>query len=141
MSPRNFARIFVRNTGTTPAKAVERIRVEAARRVLEETPASLSVVADRCGFRTEERMRRSFIATLGQRRGRIVSGLPAGWVGRYRRQVRIGIFTERRLRATQTKPALRVHCFRPGSVRHSDSLRRPQPRYRGVSPLGPYLHW
>jgi transcriptional regulator GlxA family with amidase domain len=65
MSPRNFARIFVRNTGTTPAKAVERIRVEAARRVLEETPASLSVVADRCGFRTEERMRRSFIRHLG----------------------------------------------------------------------------
>ena len=65
MSPRNFARVFVRSTGTTPAKAVERIRVEAARRVLEETAASLSVVADRCGFRTDERMRRSFVRHLG----------------------------------------------------------------------------
>jgi transcriptional regulator GlxA family with amidase domain len=65
MSPRNFARVFVQSTGTTPAKAVERIRVEAARRVLEETATSLSVVADRCGFRTEERMRRSFIRHLG----------------------------------------------------------------------------
>ena len=65
MSSRNFARVFVRSTGTTPAKAVERIRVEAARRVLEETAAALSVVADRCGFRTEERMRRSFIRHLG----------------------------------------------------------------------------
>jgi len=65
MSPRNFARVFVRSTGTTPAKAVERIRVEAARRVLEETTAPLSVVADRCGFRGEDRMRRSFIRHLG----------------------------------------------------------------------------
>jgi transcriptional regulator GlxA family with amidase domain len=65
MSPRNFARVFVQNTGTTPAKAVERIRVEAARRVLEETASSLAVVANRCGFRTEERMRRSFMRHLG----------------------------------------------------------------------------
>ena len=64
MSPRNFARVFTRITGTTPAKAVERIRIEAARRALEETIAPLSVVADRCGFRTEERMRRSFMRHL-----------------------------------------------------------------------------
>lgn len=65
MSPRNFARVFVQRTGTTPAKAVERIRVEAARCVLEETATPLLVVADRCGFGTEERMRRSFMRHLG----------------------------------------------------------------------------
>jgi transcriptional regulator GlxA family with amidase domain len=65
MSPRNFARVFVQSTGTTPGKAVERIRVEAARRVLEETATSLSVVANSCGFRSEQRMRRSFIRHLG----------------------------------------------------------------------------
>jgi transcriptional regulator GlxA family with amidase domain len=65
MSPRNFARVFVQRTGTTPAKAVERMRVEAARRALEDTAAPLSVVACRCGFQTEERMRRSFVRHLG----------------------------------------------------------------------------
>jgi len=60
MSPRNFARVFARETGTTPAKFVERARVDAARRALEESAEPLAVIAERCGFGHMETMRRVF---------------------------------------------------------------------------------
>lgn len=60
MSPRNFARVFLREAGMTPAKYVERARVDRARRVLEDSDAPIEDVADRCGFGTAERMRRTF---------------------------------------------------------------------------------
>lgn len=60
MSPRNFARVFVKETGQTPAKFVERARVEAARRALEDSAASLPQIAERCGFGHHETMRRVF---------------------------------------------------------------------------------
>jgi transcriptional regulator GlxA family with amidase domain len=78
MSPRNFARVFVRSTGTTPAKAVERIRVEAARRVLKETAASLSVVAVAGASAARNACDAASSATWGQLHDSIVSGLPAG---------------------------------------------------------------
>ena len=65
MSPRNFARVYARRMGTTPAKAVERLRVDAARRALEESDASIESIARRCGFGDEERLRRSFLRSLG----------------------------------------------------------------------------
>ena len=65
MSPRNFARLYRARTGTTPAKAVERLRLEAARRALEEGAAPVSAIARSCGFGDEERMRRSFLRRLG----------------------------------------------------------------------------
>ncbi|POF31014.1 GlxA family transcriptional regulator [Roseibium marinum] len=64
MSPRNFARLYTQQTGRTPAKAVEGIRMEAARRSLEESDLSVSEVARQCGFGDDERMRRSFIRLL-----------------------------------------------------------------------------
>jgi transcriptional regulator GlxA family with amidase domain len=64
MSARSFSRKYVEATGRTPARAVELIRVEAARRMLEER-ASVGRVALRCGFGSEETMRRSFLRTLG----------------------------------------------------------------------------
>jgi len=64
MSPRNFSRIYAMETGRTPAKAVEFIRVEAARRLLEEGKLSMRAVARHCGFKDGERMRRSFIRTV-----------------------------------------------------------------------------
>ena len=64
MSPRNFARTFAKSAGTTPAKYVERLRVEAARRRLEETRANVDQIADQCGFGTSESMRRAFQRTL-----------------------------------------------------------------------------
>jgi transcriptional regulator GlxA family with amidase domain len=64
MSPRNFARVFTREVGATPARYVERIRVDAARRQLEESSASIDQVADICGFGTAETMRRAFLRNV-----------------------------------------------------------------------------
>jgi len=64
MSPRNFSRIYSNDTGQTPAKAVEAIRVEAAKCLLEEGKLSVNAVAQRCGFGDDERMRRSFLRIL-----------------------------------------------------------------------------
>jgi transcriptional regulator GlxA family with amidase domain len=64
MSPRNFARAFGAETGVTPARYVERVRLEAARRRLEDTTESIATVATVCGFGTAETMRRVFLRTL-----------------------------------------------------------------------------
>jgi transcriptional regulator GlxA family with amidase domain len=64
MSARNFARVFVRETGVTPATFVEKARIEAARRRLEESVDTVDSIADKCGFGTRESMRRAFIRTL-----------------------------------------------------------------------------
>jgi transcriptional regulator GlxA family with amidase domain len=64
MSPRNFARIFTREMKTTPAKFVERLRVEAARRRLEESHNSMEMIADECGFGNVNSMRNVFQRTL-----------------------------------------------------------------------------
>lgn len=64
MSPRNFARVFVRETGATPAKFVERARVEAARRALEDSAEAQAAIAERCGFGHPETMRRVFLRQL-----------------------------------------------------------------------------
>ena len=65
MSDRNFARRFTQTVGMTPAQYVSRIRLEAARRKLEENNLHISQVARRCGFGTQETMRRTFVAELG----------------------------------------------------------------------------
>ena len=64
MSPRNFARAYAAETGITPAKAVERMRLEAARAALEAgTP--IQEIARRTGFGDIERMRRAFVRLYG----------------------------------------------------------------------------
>jgi transcriptional regulator GlxA family with amidase domain len=65
MSPRNFARVFLKDTGTTPARFVERLRVEAARRRLEESRDKLEKVANDCGFGSLQTLRRSFLRVGG----------------------------------------------------------------------------
>ena len=65
MSERHFTRVFAAEVGEPPAKYVERVRVEAARRRLEQRGASVATVADQCGFGTAETMRRSFIRRVG----------------------------------------------------------------------------
>ena len=65
MSPRNFARAYVEKRGCTPAKAVDAIRVDAARRRLEETEERIESVAEDSGFSSEEQMRCAFIRILG----------------------------------------------------------------------------
>jgi len=66
MSPRNFARAFAAETGLTPAKAVERLRLEAARLRVETTHEPIDRVAEAAGFNDPERMRRAFLRAFGQ---------------------------------------------------------------------------
>jgi len=66
MSPRNFARTFAAETGLTPAKAVERLRLEAARLRVETTREPIDRVAEASGFHDPERMRRAFLRAFGQ---------------------------------------------------------------------------
>ena len=64
MSPRNFARVFLKDTGATPARFIERLRVETARRRLEESPDKLEKIANDCGFGSITSLRRSFLRVL-----------------------------------------------------------------------------
>jgi transcriptional regulator GlxA family with amidase domain len=64
MSPRNFARVFIKEMKTTPAKFVERLRIESARRRLEESQNSMEAIASECGFANVNAMRNVFQRTL-----------------------------------------------------------------------------
>ena len=64
MSPRHFARVFAREVGMTPGQFVEKVRVEVARRRLEESPHGVKSVAQDCGFGSADTMRRAFLRTL-----------------------------------------------------------------------------
>lgn len=66
LSPRQFTRAFTEETGESPAKAVERLRVEAARFMVEQGRLSLDVIAEETGFGGRDRMRRAFGRTVGQ---------------------------------------------------------------------------
>lgn len=65
MSERSFARIFRKETGATPARFIERVRTDVARRLLEESTEPVEGVAHACGFGNAERMRRVFHRQLG----------------------------------------------------------------------------
>jgi transcriptional regulator GlxA family with amidase domain len=65
MSSRNFARMFLSETGMTPAKFVEMARIDAARQHLVSSELPIGVVADKSGFRDPEQMRRAFLRQLG----------------------------------------------------------------------------
>ena len=65
MSPRHFTRVFTDEVGEAPGAYVERIRTEAARRQLEETDDTVTVIATRCGFGSAETMRRNFVRRMG----------------------------------------------------------------------------
>lgn len=66
MSPRNFARVFRAETGATPARFVEKLRLEAARQSVETTTLPLQAIAAATGFGDPERMRVAFMRTYGQ---------------------------------------------------------------------------
>jgi len=65
MSARNFQRVFTRQCGLPPAKFIERLRVERARVIIEDTSLSMAEIATKSGFDSEQRMRRSFQRVLG----------------------------------------------------------------------------
>lgn len=66
LSPRQFSRLFRAETGQSPAKAIERLRIEAARLLLESGDHSIDIIARETGFGDPERMRRAFLRAFGQ---------------------------------------------------------------------------
>ncbi|MET4212896.1 GlxA family transcriptional regulator [Bradyrhizobium sp. LA2.1] len=66
LSTRHFSRAFQSETGLSPAKAIEKLRIEAARLMIEEGRHSIETVAKETGFADRERMRRAFVRALGQ---------------------------------------------------------------------------
>ncbi len=74
LSPRQFTRLFRAETGTSPAKAVETIRLEAARLMLEQSRLPIEEIARETGFANRERMRRSFLRAYGEVPRRIRNG-------------------------------------------------------------------
>src|ERR1700687_4005582 len=66
LSPRQFSRAFHAETGQSPAKAIENLRVEAARLMMEQSRHPIEVVARQTGFADRDRMRRAFLRTFGQ---------------------------------------------------------------------------
>jgi transcriptional regulator GlxA family with amidase domain len=66
MSTRHFARAFIAETGATPSKAIERLRIEVARQRVQSSSEAIERVAETTGFRDPERMRRAFIRAFGQ---------------------------------------------------------------------------
>lgn len=65
LSPRQFSRVFARETGQSPAKAVESLRLEAARLMIEQSSHPLEVVARETGFRDRRHMREAFMRGFG----------------------------------------------------------------------------
>jgi transcriptional regulator GlxA family with amidase domain len=65
LSPRHFARAFQAETGTTPGRYVERVRLEHARRLLEDSADGVECISRACGYGTPEAMRRAFVKRLG----------------------------------------------------------------------------
>ena len=66
LSPRQFSRAFRAETGQSPAKAVEKLRVEAARLMMEQTRHPVDIIARQTGFADRDRMRRAFLRVFGQ---------------------------------------------------------------------------
>lgn len=65
LSPRQFSRAFQAETGQPPAKVVERLRVEAARLMMEQSRHPIDVIARQTGFADRDRMRRAFLRAFG----------------------------------------------------------------------------
>ncbi|MEV4859986.1 GlxA family transcriptional regulator [Streptomyces ossamyceticus] len=65
LSPRHFARAFQAETGMTPGRYVDRVRLEHARRLLEDTSDGVEEISRACGYGTPEAMRRAFVKALG----------------------------------------------------------------------------
>jgi transcriptional regulator GlxA family with amidase domain len=66
LSPRQFSRAFRAETGQSPAKAVENLRIEAARLMMEQSRHSIDIIARQTGFADRDRMRRAFLRAFGQ---------------------------------------------------------------------------
>jgi transcriptional regulator GlxA family with amidase domain len=124
MSERNFARVFTREVGLSPARFVERARVEGARRRLEESADGVDGIASHCGFGSAEVMRRAFLRLLGVP--------PSAYRGRFRSTAREEQPRERR-RAGRAARGARIRRRRSRAGR--DRARDPGGPAR--TPRGP----
>ena len=113
LSPRQFARSFTAETGVTPGRYVGQVRLEAARRELEDTGEGIEQVARSCGFGTPEAMRRAFVRTLG------VS--PAGYRQRFHATPVIPRTSRRPAPDPEEIPCRSQSCFTNGSPRSTRS--------------------
>jgi transcriptional regulator GlxA family with amidase domain len=128
MSTRHFARAFTAEIGVTPAKAVERLRVEAARERVESSADPIDRIASGVGFGDQERMRRAFIRAFGQP--------PQA----FRRAART---LGRHAELTHPARTMTVTAERsPGGARHSTQRRRDAEELAGdvARGIGPQEH-
>ena len=112
MSPRNFARVIRKEMNTTPAKFVETLRIDAARRRLQESRASLEEVAATCGFRNCDAMRTTF--------KRVLQVTP----GEYRRRFQLAEEQSNRPRIGPRRNVRRHPTPRPRPLRRKPSGRK-----------------
>jgi transcriptional regulator GlxA family with amidase domain len=89
LSPRQFSRSFQAETGQTPAKAIENLRLEGARALLEDTHHSLDVIAQMSGFADRQRMRRAFLRIYHQSPNAIRQKIPSPKPGHQQRTMRL----------------------------------------------------
>jgi transcriptional regulator GlxA family with amidase domain len=73
MSARHFTRVCLRETGMNPGQFVDRMRVEAAQQIIDSSSRGLKEIADSCGFKSADAMRRSFLRVLGVTAGEYAS--------------------------------------------------------------------
>jgi transcriptional regulator GlxA family with amidase domain len=96
LSPRQFSRLFRDETGRSPAKAVEQLRIEVARTLIEDGSHSLDIIARDVGFSDRNRMRRAFIRSYGhpplslRRSLRLIDGARASATKRHGRVTAFG---------------------------------------------------
>jgi transcriptional regulator GlxA family with amidase domain len=118
LSPRQFARTFAAETGVTPGRYVGQVRLEAARRELEDTGEGIEQVARSCGFGTPEAMRRAFVRSLGvspagyRQRFQAAAVTPAHLAGQAPR-----LATPRHASDPKDVPCRSQSCFTNGSRR------------------------
>jgi transcriptional regulator GlxA family with amidase domain len=82
MSPRNFQRVFTSGAGKSPARYVEELRIETARRLLERTTQTLDEIADSCGFGSADVMARAFTRVLQLTPGEYRSRFRSSGIGK-----------------------------------------------------------
>ena len=139
MSPRNFSRAFAREMGMSPAKAVERLRLEVALERVENGPDPIEHIAAHLGFHDPERMRRAFLLAIGQPR-RPCAAL-RGEIEGHRpppsRSFKVhgrGVETDRTFTLAAALPKDRAWDKAAGHSRLREGLATPKPVVHGAKP-------
>jgi transcriptional regulator GlxA family with amidase domain len=132
LSPRQFSRAFQAETGQTPAKAIESLRLEGARALMEDTNHTIDVVAQETGFRDRNRMRRAFLRTYGQP-PQVIRHLSRGFAATGESNLAgtdgdTPAVDEQRLNAARRSQAQRTKNSRPTKRKREGRVRRRGPK-------------